>query len=987
MTIGGDGRDPVSSFDKRNDQESGHLSGGGSGVPSAADAASQPWQGSDDPEVLHARIAELEQALDAHQATVQALAESEERYTLAVRGSNDGLWDWEVPSDRVEFSPRFKALLGYEDYEMANRFDEFSKRLHPDDFDPTMAAVQAHLEEGVPYDVEYRLKHKDGEYRWFRARGLAVRDDEEKPTRMAGSISDITTRKRTEKELELITHRLIMATKAGAIGIWDYDVVNNTLVWDERMYELYGIAPDRFSGAYEAWEEGLHPDDLEEEREKLQRALRGEEEFNTEFRVVWPDDGSVHFINAHGTVLHDDSGNAVRMIGTNWDITERKLAEQELQDAKEGAEAAAQAKSEFLANMSHEIRTPMNGIIGMTELLLDTDLSATQHEYQLIVRNSAESLLTILNDILDFSKIEAGRLSLDHYPFPIRNRVGDSLQSLGVRASEKEIELAYRIHPDVPEFVVGDAGRIQQVLVNLVGNAIKFTEEGEVVVEVRIESRTEEGVSLHFEVRDTGIGIPPEKQAVIFESFTQAESSTTRRFGGTGLGLAISRQLVDMMKGQMWVESELGTGSTFHFTVLVQDGEDVEAERVEPKPIAGMRVLVVDDNETNRRILKEIFLNWKMSPFLCASGAEGLDAIEKAPEPFELIVLDYMMPDMDGLETAKEVGKLLGEKRPPILMLSSADTLQDTESLRKLGIARRITKPAKPSDILDSIGELFGHADREAGKESAKLTQRPDEIPRMHVLLAEDGRVNQLVAIRLLENRGHEVTLAENGRQALARVEAETYDAILMDVQMPEMNGLEATAAIRQFEAERGGRVPIIAMTANAMKGDREMCLDAGMDDYVAKPVRAEELLATVEKYAPERRGSGSVAEQRGDANAASGGNSAFSREVFDEAAFRSSMGSPDLIASLVEVFPEETQTLLQAAREAVAGKDADALHRAAHSLKGLLGNFAARAAYEAALALDQLAKDGRLEGADDRLAAVESEVARLGEALESLDL
>ena len=670
---------------------------------------------------------------------------------------------------------------------------------------------------------------------------------------MAVSASDVEERQKVEGDLELISYRLLVATQAGAIGIWDLDIIENTLVWDDQMYRLYGITPERFSGAYEAWEEGLHPDDLLAEREKLQKAIRGEAEFDTEFRVVWPDDGSIHFIKANAKVLLDKSGRAIRMIGTNSDVTERRSKEAELHLAKRNAEAAAQAKSEFLANMSHEIRTPMNAIIGMTELLLGTQQSETQREYQIMVRSSADSLLAILNDILDFSKIESGKLSLDRSAFSLRDRLGETMHLMGVRAAEKNLELAYRIETEVPEMLIGDVGRIQQILLNLVGNAIKFTDSGEVVLEGALESRTRDSVTLHFQVRDTGIGILADKREMIFDSFTQAESSTSRRFGGTGLGLAISRQLVELMNGRTWVESEPNVGSTFHFTLLLEvQQHDSAAPPSVAKELVGKNVILVDDNDTNRLILEEMLLGWGMFPTSCAGGLEALEKLagSSGTGAFDVVLLDYMMPEIDGLATAREIAELLGEDAPPILMLSSTDVVHEAETLNDLGIAHRIRKPARASDLREGLVELFGGSRANAVGEQLDVV-RVEPAASMRVLVAEDGKINQILATRILENRGHRVTLASNGLEALDRVEVADFDVILMDVQMPEMNGLEATAAIRRREESIDGHVPIIAMTASAMKGDRERCLSVGMDDYVSKPVRPGELIAALEKFTP----------------------------------------------------------------------------------------------------------------------------------------
>ena len=911
----------------------------------------------------------------AGEEIIRALAASEERYALAVRGSNDGIWDWDLSSDIVEYSPRFKELLGYRDHEMANLFVEFSSKLHPEDVSATTAAINAHLAEGTPYDVEYRLMHRDGSYRWFRARGLAVRNADGAPTRMAGSITDVTERKAAEEKLNLISNRLILATQAGAIGIWDFDTVANTLVWDEQMYRLYGITEDSFSGAYEAWEEGLHPEDLPREREKIQRALRGECDFDSEFRVVWPDH-SIHYIKANGIVQRDASGRPLRMIGTNWDITERRQAEDDLRIAKRTAEAGARAKSEFLANMSHEIRTPMNGIIGMTELLSDTKLTPTQREYLSIVRNSAESLLAILNDILDFSKIEAGRMTLDRHPFHLRDRVGDTLQALSVRAADKQLELAYRIEPEVPDYLRGDSGRLQQILNNLVGNAIKFTQTGEVVVTVKVESRTPDQVCLHFLVSDTGIGIPSDKVEVIFESFTQAESSTTRRFGGTGLGLSIAGQLVSLMNGKLWVESTPGVGSTFHFTA-VADIEAVEDSATMPilDCLCGLRVLVIDDHATNLSILEEMLLSWEMRPTLAAGGAEALEEITGSSHEsrFDLILTDCLMPGMDGLKTAEAIRNLLGVETPPIILLSPAGALPEMEDHLERGlIVRRITKPAKPSDLLDAITKVFGNARRDPSPASPPIRSRPQQVPPMKVLIAEDGRVNQMVAASLLKNRGHEVTLVENGQEALAMIRRRDFDAVLMDIHMPEMNGHEATAAIRKWEALHGGHLIVIAMTANAMRGDREECLAAGMDDYVAKPFRAAELLATLEKYAPKP----TTAKLPADRVSAGAAKRIF--PAFDESEFLQMVGSPELIPVVVDLFVEESEIHITTARAALESLDAKAFYQTMHSLRGLIGNFAARRASVLTNTLDELARNEHLQEAAEPLEALACEIGQI---------
>ena len=948
------------------------------------------------------------------------LREIEERFELAVRGSTDGLWDWNLLTNEVYYSPRMKELLGYRDDEFPNVFESFESRLHPDDHARTMAAIDRQLTDREPYDVLYRLRTKSGEFRWFRARGLAVWNDQGQPHRMAGSITDVTEEHRLRERFRLAVeasptalllvdrHGRVKLANSQALALFDY--TEEQLLDRSIATLLPGTAMSVDT------ETGLGP------LGELTTAVRGPVEAIAGARGLRRD-GTEFPIEVRSSPVQTEDGAAI-IYGVT-DITDRLKTMRAMEQAREAAESANRAKSSFLANMSHEIRTPMNGILGMTQLLAQTELNPHQRDYLTTVEESAHILLRLLNDILDFSKIEAGKLELEQVDFRLSECVTRAAQMLRLRAADKGLEIACRIAPEIPDHLRGDPGRLQQILVNLLSNAVKFTMAGEILINVDAQSITSDSVTLRVAVHDDGIGIATDKQKSIFESFEQAETSTTRRFGGTGLGLSISRQLVEMMGGEIGVDSEPGRGATFHFTAdfaISRTQLSTSVRKVEE--LQGLRVLVIDDHVTNRQILSELLTFWQMRPVAVASAAAARAALTQAiaeadaadQAPFDLILLDHHMPGEDGFQFAQWLTELpaamRGGHRYPIIMLSSGTAPVDPDLCETNGICRFMAKPVIASELLDTILRLFGHpADHEA------VTEREDRSPpaRRRVLLAEDNEINRLVALGFLRRNGHQVVVVGDGQQAYDALVDQRFDVVLMDMQMPVMDGYEATAAIRRREHQVGGHVPIVAMTAEALQGDRERCLAAGMDDYLAKPLSQAELDRVIERFPATCLDQATVDSHStvgGDVNTESfttagdtvanraGGSDtdvdsagvtlrhdrppATESPAIDwDIALRHIPGGEENIRQLTPVFRGEIDSLLDEIRQAAEAGDSQVLRRCAHTMKGTAACFGATGLVQAASALETLASGPSPNGRAAALSAIENEWARVQAGLD----
>jgi len=846
---------------------------------------------------------------------------------------------------------------------LGNNHRLINSGLHSREFFQGMWETITH---GRVWHGEICNRSKSGNIYWVNASIVPCPGEDGFPVQYISIRTDITDRKQMETQLSEQLHLVEELIEAIPLPMYLKDAEGRYLRLNRAFELFFNVKREQYIGR--TLHDLLSPADaaLHAAKDKELMLKPGMQTYEAE---VHGRDGMRHDTIYRKAALTQLDGKVYGLLGVIIDITDRKQAETEVLLAKEAAESASRAKSEFLANMSHEIRTPMNGIIGMTDLALDTALTDEQREYMAIVKSSAEALLTIINDILDFSKIEAGKLLVEHISFGLPRLVSETLKTLALRAYEKNIELVCEVLPEVPDHVFGDPSRIRQVLLNLVGNAIKFTENGEISLRVSLGAQTGNLASVDFAVRDTGIGIAPEKQQLIFDAFSQEDSSTTRKYGGTGLGLSISRHLVGLMGGEMWLESEVGKGSTFHFSVQLQIDEFPPTARPAPIKMRGRRILVVDDNDTNRRVLAGMLSAWDVTPVLAQSGRIAYERLQKEASTFDCILLDAHMPEMDGYQLATLLRQNVSPL-PPMLMLSSGAMRGDAQRCQAAGISGFFSKPISAEELLAALCRVFDTCPPDQPLPPSQLVTRHslrEQQRPLEVLLVEDHPVNQKLAVGLLEKWGHRAIVAGNGQEAVVRYAERHFDVVLMDMQMPVMNGIEATGRIRHYEKASGlPHTPIIAMTANAMQGDREACLAAGMDDYLAKPIKAKELLEKL---------------------LAHGGQSELPAPEslsFDYAeALR--LADRETVDIIADIFLDTWERNIERLRDGLAKDDPPLLERTAHSLRGVLATFNAGPAARLAGEIEQCARQHQFEPIAEKTAALEHEIATLAVEVKKL--
>jgi PAS domain S-box-containing protein len=956
---------------------------------------------------LRAQLAEQMRINAERKRTEEELRKANDRLALAVRGSNVAIWENDMVggdyrTGRVQCI-NIMEQLGHPAPESALDYQTVTAPIHPDDRERVEQALRAYLGgETAEYSVEFRARHREGRYRWMLSRGVAVRDASGRPIRFVGTRIDITERKAAEDALRASEERFRGTVENAAVGIAHTDFGGRWLRVNEKLCAIVGYTRQELLN--KTFQDITYPDDLPVSVDHVARLRQGEfPSYSLEKRYIRKD-GSPVWIDLSVALQLDAVGTPAYMIAIIQDISQRKWLEGELRQAIVTAEAANRAKSEFLAHVSHEIRTPLNAILGMNELALDTPVTAQQRKYLTVAQSAAEALLDVINDLLDFSKIEAGRLELDRATFALRTMLNDTLRSLALRAHRKGLELVGRVDPDVPDSVVGDAARLRQVLTNLVGNAIKFTERGEVVVSLSavtarsvsdtlaepVADAPGNDISLHFAVRDTGIGIPREKQRKIFEAFEQADRSTTRRYGGTGLGLSIASRLIGLMGGRITVDSEPGRGSTFSFTVRLHRSpqQPTRIAALAPSGLHNLPVLIIDDNAANRLTLEQWLREWRTEPTAVGDGPAAVEALRHAAaagRPFALMLLDSRLPGSNALAIAAHVRQTPGLGTGKIVLLAVEDQAGELEHFQELGIAACVMKPIREDELLDAAcralslpSPVVAAGPRPGSSCEAEASEPgvPVSVRGLHILLAEDNPYNQAVLEDLLPRRGYSLHVAGDGRAALTALEQGRFDLMLLDIHMPELDGFQVVALQRRREQGTGRHLPIIALTARSAEGERERCLRAGMDEYLAKPVRAAELFAAIGRVV-----AAATAPRPVEVEAA------VPDRLLDRAALLAACdGDAELLQKMCRHFQSFVPGRLAEVSKALQDRDISRLAEAAHKLGGMVSSFSSAGA-EAAALLGRLASQGRFDEATQTHVRLTDIAERLLSALDTLSV
>ena len=909
------------------------------------------------------------------QRAEEKLRQSEERWRILAEALPQFVWTARSDGFMDYGSAQIERYMGCTENDVLGW--GWLERLHPDDREYTRQSWQAAVDaKQSEYEIEHRFRRFDGTYRWFKTRGVAVPNPEGNGYKWFGTCTDITGDKQLETELRLANERLHLGLSGSNIAVWEVDMPDHDFQRGRRYYvnawEQLGYNPSEVpSDAPPMSQARVHPDERAAVHEAIRKYLAGEtDKFEQEHRLRHKD-GSYRWMLTRGVVVRDAGDKPIRFVGSAVDITERRQLEEELRRAKEAAESGNRAKDEFLANVSHEIRTPMNAIVGMTELVLDTPLTEDQRQSLQTVKSAADNLLGIIDDLLDFAKIEAGKIELDRGDFSLRGVLRETLRALAVRAHRKGLELLCNVHPDVPDALVGDGGRLRQVLLNLVGNAIKFTEIGEVVVQVDVagatgnngpsaesESESHHDVHLRFMVRDTGIGISREKQSTIFRAFEQEDTSTTRKYGGTGLGLTISAQLVALMDGSIAVESAPRQGSTFSFTARLgrRAPQALGGAMAPPALPHNLRVLVVDDNATNRLLMERWLRDWQMEPESVGDAAAAMDALWHgltSDTPHALLLLDACMPGVDGLTLAAKIRETAPLSRCRIILLLSSDRPGDLERFRKLAVDGHLLKPVHREELLERICSILSPTSGD-GSPPARPAHSRDSAPRLvpsvaplRILVAEDSEFSAELIEKLLVKRGHTVRVVSNGREALALANTSDFDLLLLDVHMPELDGFEVIRLIRERERAAGSHLPVVALTARSRKEDRERCLSAGMDGFLPKPIQSNEMWSVIDRVV-----------------GAHALNDCPPSGLLDPHVLLAACGGDaGILNNICGVLRTQLPDDLAEVEQAFVDQDAPRLREAAHKLSGMLSAFSSVAGRFAA-DLENHAARGQLEQA-----------------------